>query len=210
VPGTPGDGAGTGEGERPPQAVVPSIAKLRTSLTSLTLVRGSVVRVPVVADATSGTLGRLAAGERKVTWTSSSARVATPVKGAKSGTLRWPATGTAKVKLRALALGKATLRLRAPSGARLILKVTVVSAPRAPTRVSIAGSTKRLAVGASTTLPIRIRAADSTNTIPMWRSSNPRVARIDAAGRLTARSKGTTTIKLTVAGTTTRRTIVIK
>jgi hypothetical protein len=192
-------------GPSPGDIRAPAIAKLRTSIKTLTLVRGTHVKVPVVADAAAGS----AAGKAAVTWTSSSAKIASVAQGAKSGTVHWRPGRTTKVTIKALALGKTTVTFRSATGAKLVLKITVVKNRKPATKAVIATKTKRVAKGKTATLVVKAKAAGATNTVAVWRSSTSAVATVDAAGRITARSRGKTTITVKIGGKTARRVITV-
>jgi uncharacterized protein YjdB len=185
--------------------IVPALAGLRTTLRSLTVLRGTTLRIPVVRDPAPGA----PAGKARVTWGSSAWKVATVKRGKSSGALTWPTNGTGKLAVRALKAGKTSITVRSGK-AQLVLKVTVVTKQRAASRVKVTGRPKVLAVGQSVVLKARALPTRTTNAIARWKSSNARVARVDAAGRVTAIARGKTTITVSIRGRTAKTVITVR
>jgi len=91
-------------------------------------------------------------------------------------------------------------------------QASITVSPGAVETVSIAPPTATVAVGASTTLEAILRAADGsivTGITPTWSSSDPAIASVDAAGRVTGEASGTATITATVPGATGQATITV-
>jgi uncharacterized protein YjdB len=184
---------------------IPRISTFRTTFGSVRIVKGSRVRVPVVGYAPAGSPN----GTVQVTWTSSSAKVATLTKGVRSGVTTWKAGGAATVAVRGLRVGSARITLATPGGGRLVLKVTVVPRPKATSRVAVVTKTTRLAVGKSVWLKAKASPSGATGAVATWRSTKPAVARVDAAGRVTAKAKGKTTVIVKVKGKTAKWVITV-
>jgi hypothetical protein len=163
-------------GSAGPVPPVQAKATVRLSQKTVWLVKGSGVRVPVVA--TGG-----GSGTPVVSWTSKDSSV---VSVSASGLIR------------AKRPGKALVVARVPGGAKAVVTVRVVGKAMGVSKVSIrsvpAGG--KLAVGATVTLRAKVHKTTATRAIVRWSSSRPDVATIDAAGRLHAKQPGTTTITL--------------
>jgi hypothetical protein len=189
-----------------------TVTRLRAATTTVRLVKGATVKLPVAVYGTGG--------PATLTWKASKAAVATPAKGKARGTLAVTALSTANaakaglgrrvlVALRALKTGTSVVTVTAASGVKATIKVVVVPRRTAATRVAVTGKAS-LAVGAVTTLKGRVTPAKATGAIGTWTSSKPKVAQVDAAGRVLARSKGKAVITFTAAGKKTRHTVTVR
>jgi hypothetical protein len=228
APGTLEPPAGSSEGTAQPPAQTGTrggaahLARVRAPVAGVRVVAGTSVTIPIVGDAAPGSTaagatastdaassGSASSGTAKaaVTWTSSKPKVASIAIGKKSGIVRVPVGGAAKVAIKALTKGATTLTLRTAEGKSLRLKVTVVGAKVAPERLSIGPKTVRLKAGRTAVLTAKPANRQATGIVPRWTSSNPKVAVVDAAGRVTARAKGRTTITVRAGGLTARRTV---
>ena len=105
---------------------------------------------------------------------------------------------------RALAVGTSSI-LATIDGVRGEATLSVRAAVIAVSNVEIEPATMILALGDTMTFVARITAADGspiTGRAPTWSSTNPGVADVSDAGRVTARSAGTALIRATVDGVT--------
>jgi uncharacterized protein YjdB len=140
----------------------------------------SLVATPRAGD------GRALAG-RAVSWTSSDESVA-----------RVDASG------RVTALGNGSATIRARSEGRTGEARILVGEEYAPVAtVLLTPDTLRLALGATDALHAVLRAADGAllnGRAVAWTSSDPGVATVDAAGRVTARAVGAATVRATSEG----------
>jgi hypothetical protein len=171
-----------------------TVAGLRTSVKTIYVRKGVTVSVPVVVDATQG-----AGQDVAVAWKVSKAKVASLIKGKTSGSLTAKAGAGLKVKVKALRAGTSKVTLKA-GGKKLTLIIKVVKRTTKTKRAVITGGrTRTLAVGAQTTLGVRLVPAKAATPV-RWKSSNPAVATVDTAGRITAIKAGKAKITATVKG----------
>ncbi|MDR1294988.1 MAG: Ig-like domain-containing protein, partial [Bifidobacteriaceae bacterium] len=177
------------------------LAALRAPITTVRVVLGASVTIPIIGEAPSG-----GASKAAVTWTSSKLKVASIAVGKRSGIVRVPVGRVAKVTIKALRKGTTNLTLRA-EGRTLRVKVIVVGAKVKPGRLTIGPKNTRLKTGHSLALTAAPTNRKATGIVPRWTSSNPKVAAVDAAGRLTAKSNGRATITVRAGGVTARRTV---
>ena len=123
------------------------------------------------------------ATNKKVTWKSSNAAVATV-----------DATG----KVTAVKAGEATITVTTEDGGKTATcKVTVSNKEVNVTGVTLNKATLTLIAGASETLTATVAPADATNKKVTWKSSNAAVATVDATGKVTAVKAGEATITVT-------------
>ncbi|MDN7241690.1 Ig-like domain-containing protein [Planococcus sp. N028] len=132
--------------------------------------------------------------DKAVTWTSSNPKVATvDSKGKVTGKAKGTATITANVK-----------------NAKAVTAKVSVTLPVAATSVKINISSATLAKGKSVTLSAAVSPSSTTNKTLTWKSSNPKVAKVDSKGKVTAVAKGTAKITATTTnGKTTIATITV-
>ena len=116
-----------------------------------------------------------------VTWTTSSAKVATvePSANGRSATV----TGVAK--------GTAVITVKTGSGKKLTARVTVVSVPA--TAVTLNKKEAALYVGSSVNLTAKTQPK-GCNDVIRWSSSDPTVATVNESGSVKALSAGTATV----------------
>jgi uncharacterized protein YjdB len=191
----------------PLQAPAPAVKALATSFKALAVPVGGTLKVPVALTAKAGT----ATGKAKVTWKSSTPKVATVTKGKKSGTLAWPSGGTGKLPVRAVKAGTAKITLTAAGAPKLVLTIKVVPKSKAvaASKVTLATKAKTLATGKSLTVKARVTPKTATQAVATWRSTQPKVAQVDAAGKVTGLAKGKTVIVGKIAGKTVKLRLTI-
>ena len=123
------------------------------------------------------------ATNKKVTWKSSNAAVATV---------------DAAGKVTAVKAGEATITVTTDDGGKTATcKVTVSNKEIKVTGVTLNKSALTLIAGASETLTATVAPADATNQKVTWKSSNAAVATVDATGKVTAVKAGEATITVT-------------
>ncbi len=123
------------------------------------------------------------ATNKKVTWKSSNAAVATV---------------DAAGKVTAVKAGEATITVTTDDGGKTATcKVTVSNKEVNVTGVKLNKATLTLIEGASETLTATVAPADATNQKVTWKSSNAAVATVDANGKVTAVKAGEATITVT-------------
>ena len=123
------------------------------------------------------------ATNKKVTWKSSNAAVATV---------------DAAGKVTGVKAGEATITVTTDDGGKTATcKVTVSNKEVNVTGVTLNKATLTLIEGASETLTATVAPADATNQKVTWKSSNAAVATVDATGKVTAVKAGEATITVT-------------
>jgi uncharacterized protein YjdB len=102
--------------------------------------------------------------------------------------------------------------LTAPGAKKLVLTIRVVpkGATVKATKAAITSKVKTLRIGQSKTLKVKLTPARTTKATATWKSTRPKIASVDAAGRITGLTKGTTVIVAKVGGKTTQETITVK
>ena len=122
------------------------------------------------------------ATNRNVTWSSDNPSVATVNNGVVS----------------AVSEGTATITVTTADGGKTATcAVTVTAAPVPVSGVKLNKSETALTVGDTETLTATVAPANATNQNVTWASSDPSVATVDAAGKVTAVAPGTATITAT-------------
>ncbi|MDR1150937.1 MAG: Ig-like domain repeat protein, partial [Bifidobacteriaceae bacterium] len=172
-----------------------SVARL--AVTSVRVVKGATVKVPLMLDSAQS----VDAGKAlTVSWKASKPSVATPVKGKASGTFTASLNSAKALTIRGAKVGTSTIRVTAPGAKAVTVKVTVVAKKVAASKVTLTSPPKTLAVGASRVLAVKATPSRATSAVPVWKSSKPAVASVDATGKVIAKQKGTTKITVTIAG----------
>ena len=137
------------------------------------------------------------ATNRNVTWSSDNPSVATVNNGVVS----------------AVSEGTATITVTTVDGGyKDTCPVTVTAAPVPVTGVSLNKDSLALGVGDSETLTATVAPANAANQNVTWASSDPSVATVDAAGKVTAVGAGTATITVTTVdgGKTAACTVTVR
>jgi alpha-amylase len=114
------------------------------------------------------------------------------------------------LKVRGLKVGTSTVRVKVAGLKALTVKVTVVATKVKATKVAISAKSKTLAAGKSQVLAAKVKPSAATGVVPVWSSSTPAVATVDATGKVTAKQKGSTKITVTVAGAKATITLKVK
>lgn len=118
----------------------------------------------------------------KVTWSTSNKKVAT----VKNGKIKAKKTGTAKITA------------KTTSGKKATLKVYVVSKATKSTSIKLNKKNLSIKKGATYNLVATVKPATSTDIVK-WKSSNKKVATVDAFGTVTGKKKGKATITATTS-----------
>jgi len=148
--------------------VKPAPSSVTLSKTSLTLGKGETYALKATLN--SG------AASAKNSWSSSDTKIATV---------------DASGKITAKEAGTATITVKTFNGKTKSCKVTVKAAP---TSVKLNKSTLTLAKGKAETLKVTLNPSGAASLKRTWTSSNTKIAKVDANGKVTAVAKGTTTI----------------
>ena len=133
---------------------------------------------------------------------------------AKNKNIIWQSSDTsvvtvdAKGKVKAVGTGKATITAIASSGKTAKCEITVTGAK--VKKITISGE-KVMKKGATQTLTAKIKPVFAENQNLKWKSSNKKIATVDANGVVTALKKGTVTITATAKdGSKVKATFTIK
>jgi alpha-tubulin suppressor-like RCC1 family protein len=194
--GTSGGGISSGGGIHP----VPTAQMSGFGVTQKTVYvkRGKTAKLPFIAYAA-------VAGAQPLTWTASKANVATVEKGKATGKLTVSGNADAMLAIKAgKKPGSGKITLTSANGKKLAITVKVVKGQKKVTAKSVKISkltqkaAKRMKPGQVKTL--KAAFTKKATAIATWKSSNPKVAKIDAAGKLTTLAKGTAKITLKVGG----------
>jgi hypothetical protein len=190
---------------QPIQTGVAALASLRAPVSAVRVVSGKSVSIPLVAYAAANG----ARGPATLSWTASKASVATLKAGKKNGTIALSAAGTVNLKVKSFKRGVSTITIKTPEGKAWKIRVSVTGAKVKATKLAVSGA-GALRVGGTAVLKAKATSARATAIVPVWKSSKPSVATIDAAGVVTAKAKGKTTITLKAGGKTAKHTISVK
>jgi alpha-tubulin suppressor-like RCC1 family protein len=160
--------------------------------------RGKKAKLPYIAYAT-------APGRQALTWKAGKKKVATVAKGKATGKLTVGGNADAKLVIKAgKKLGTSKITLTSTNGKKLAIKVKVVKSLKkvAKKSVKIKKLSKKAArhLKAGQVKKLKAKFTKKATAIATWKSSNVNVARIDAAGKLTALKKGTAKITLKIGG----------
>ena len=135
------------------------------------------------SETLTATVAPADATNKKVTWTSSDAAVASV---------------DANGKVTGVKAGEATITVTTEDGGKTATcKVTVKTATIAVTGVTLNKTALTLNIGASETLTATVAPADATNKKVTWTSSDAAVASVDANGKVTGVKAGEATITVT-------------
>jgi uncharacterized repeat protein (TIGR02543 family) len=180
------------------QAVKAQVKSFGVTQKTIYVKRGKKVKLPLIAYTT-------APGKQVVKWKASKPKVASVKKGKKTGTVKLNGNKNAKLTIKAgKKLGTSKITLTAASGKKLVIKVKVVKQLKKVCAASVkikklsAKKAKRLKVGQVKRLVAKF--TKKATAIATWKSSKPKVVKIDAAGRITVLKKGTAKITLKVGG----------
>ena len=154
--------------------------------TSLTLKEGGTATVTPTINPSNATY-------KTVKWTSSNYDVATVDENG---------------KITAKSVGYAEITATTTQGSKkAVCKVNVV---KAVTGVSISKSSLRIEVGDKVTLKATIKPSDASNQTVSWKSSASSVAKVSSSGVVTAKKLGTTTITVTTADGSFKKTCKVE
>jgi hypothetical protein len=200
------------------------VTALRAATTTVYVARGQTATLRIQASP----LAADAVGMAPVAWkTNRKAVVRVAHSKAKSGQLSVPlGQGKgAKLTVTGVKTGRAAIVLRAASGVVRTIRVVVVSArvrptnvrvalPRSPASVSVATvpsddgvAALTLPWRASVRLAAKVRPSGATGAVPVWSSSDPKVARVDGTGTVTGVGPGEAVIVAKVGSLKARQTV---
>lgn len=166
-----------------PVTVAKAVTRLRTPLAKIYLVKGTRNWKPFVAadNITRGKVGIAA----RLAFESSRPNVA-----------RVSSSG----RITARRVGTSTVTVRSLNGKKLSIRVTVTARRRALRSFGLSGLRASLKAGNAALLKLKPIPAKATNLKTAFKSSNPRIATVDAAGKVTAVKKGSVKITVRLAG----------
>jgi len=163
-PSTPGAGGAT-EPSKP--VVKPAVTKVKLAKTKVTLgVKEKYQLEPIAVPANAETTYTYATSNKKV------------------------ATVDAKGKITAKKTGKANITVTSANGKKVVIKVTV---KKAPNKITVTTKSKTLKKGKSFKIKYKLPKNTASNAIT-FKSSNKKVATVDAKGKVKALKKGKATI----------------
>ncbi len=161
--------------------VVTQAAVLATSVAlpqkTVYLVKGKKVTVKAAVSPAN-------AAAQKLTWSSKNKKIATVSGG----------------RITAKKVGKTSVTVRTGNGRKASLKVVVVKKAVRTKKVRIVTPPTKMQAGASAVLRAAITPAKATGAALTWKSSNPDILKVDAAGRVTALKAGTAKITAKAGG----------
>jgi len=118
------------------------------------------------------------------------------------------ATVDAKGKITAVKAGKATITVTTFNGKKASVVVTVKAAPSS---VKLSSTKLTLNKGKTATLKATLAPSGAASFAKSWTSSNAKIAKVDANGKVTAMAKGTATISYkTFNGKTAKCVVTVK
>jgi uncharacterized protein YjdB len=176
--------------------IAKNVSAVRTPLTTLYLVKGKTLTLPVAFDGKDANGSAWGFGQTaKLTWKSSKASVATVNQNGKISAKK---TGTVKITATALNGKKITITVKVVKKAAKLKKVTLVKAP------------KNLKIKATKVLKLKLAPSGATNLNITFKSSKPSVITVDKAGKLFALKKGKAKITVKAGGKKVTKTITVK
>jgi hypothetical protein len=163
------------------------VSKLRVPFKTIYLKRGTSLKSVALADMKNGSVKTAQAA--KVGWTTNNAKVAAV--NEKTGKITAKKTGTATITVTAKgAAAKARFKVKVVAKAKKLKKAAVKGVPK----------TLSLKSGKTAQLKVSVNPASATNVTVSYKSSNGKVLKVDACGKLTPLSKGKARITVTVKG----------
>jgi uncharacterized protein YjdB len=174
--------------------VVRNVTKIRTPLATVNITKGKTLALPVELDDGSVSVTKAAGA----TFKSSNTKVATVDK-----------TG----KIKGIKQGTAKITVTSASGKSLTVKVNVDAKAVKLKTFTLTGVKKNaltLGTGKTSDLKIKLTQGKASDLKVTFGSSKNSVAKVDAAGRITALKKGTATITVKAGGQTVKVKVTVK
>ena len=164
--------------EEAPEPTPPAV-----SVTGVTLDKSSISILVGASETLAATVSPKDAANKKVTWKSSNAAIASV---------------DANGKVTGVKAGEATITVTTEDGGKTATcKVTVSDKEIKVTGVKLNKSETSLLVGGNETLTATVLPEDATNQNVTWKSDKPEIASVDANGKVTGVAAGETTITVT-------------
>jgi hypothetical protein len=170
-----------------------AVRAIAASHKTVHVTKGRTLRVPLVA---------YAADDSPVTlfWETGRGRAATVVNSAKGGVyeprgeVTSAANGAHVLKIKGNRLGRTVVSVKSRNGQgiRIVVKVHRKGSakPPGPLKVLRAPKSSRLELKSSVRLKAKVASGIPVDAVARWKSSNPRVIKVDAAGRVSALKSG--------------------
>jgi uncharacterized protein YjdB len=175
--------------------VCKNVTKIRTPLTTVNIAKGKSLTLPIELD--DGNVDVTQNAEK--TFISSNTKVVTV--DSKTGTIK------------GIKPGKANITVTTANGKSLAIKVNVVNKAVKLKKFTLTGIKKNalsLNVGKTKDLKIKLTQSKASDLKVTFKSSKKGVAKVDAAGRITAVKKGTATITVKVGSKTVKVKVTVK
>jgi hypothetical protein len=177
------------------------VQKIKSSVKHLYLKKGQTAKVALVAYGNK-------AGLATLTWKRSNTKVSVNPQrttahqrvNAKKGTYSAVIAKASKLTFKGRKLGTTKVTVIAKSGKKLTYVITVVKHRTKVKSVAASVKKKTLQVGAAEWATTKVAPAKATGAVVYWKTSNKKVATVDAAGRITALKKGTVKITAKIGG----------
>ena len=164
--------------EEAPEPTPPAV-----SVTGVTLDKSSISILVGASETLAATVSPKDAANKKVTWKSSNAAIASV---------------DANGKVTGVKAGEATITVTTEDGGKTATcKVTVSATSVAVTGVTLNKTELTLETGGSETLTATVAPSDAANKNVTWKSSNTAVATVDDNGKVTGVAAGEATITVT-------------
>ena len=182
---------GTGSGTAS-SAPTPEVLSVEMPQKNLYIVKGKSVKIPAIAYTKFGEKVALL-------WKSNETSIATV---------------TQKGDVKGVKPGSTSVTATAPNGKKATLKVFVIKKAKKVKKITVAKkSMSAMKIGKSKFLIATLKpknATGKTGAVYKWSSKNKKIAKIDAAGKITALKKGKSKITVTVGGKKKSFTLTIK
>jgi uncharacterized protein YjdB len=175
--------------------VVRNVTKIRTPLTTVNITKGKKLTLPIELDDGNIAITKVAGK----TFKSSNTKVVTV--DSKTGKIKGVKKGTAKITV------------TTANGKSLTIKVNVVKKAVKLKKFTLTGVKKNalsLEVGKTKDLKIKLAQSKASDLKVTFKSTKKSVAKVDAAGRITALKKGKATITVKVKNKTVKVKVTVK
>ena len=158
---------------------------VKIPVTDVTLDKTAVTVLEAESATVTATVAPSNATNKSISWTSSDSSVATVSGGVIKG----------------VSAGTATVTASSSNGIKATVKVTVKANTSIvkPTGVTLSPTTLKLKAGASGSITATVAPSNASDKSVTWKSSNDKVATVDASGSVKAVNEGTATITATTS-----------
>jgi uncharacterized protein YjdB len=172
-----------------------NVTGIRTPLSKIYVSKGKSLTIPVVLDDNTDYKATVAS---KLTWTSAKPKVVT-------------VSQSGKVKVAKKLKKKTNVKVTVTAADGRSKTITVVAVPKATKIRSVKTKfPKKMKVGATKVLKIKLKKATSTGVKVTFKSSKKSVIRVDKAGKMFALKKGTATVTVKAGNKKYKKKIKVK